>query len=237
MFDVIFRMLADGDSAVPAAGMQAIPDQLAGRLPEGSIRARHHRPIGRAGSGRHRPGPDRHTDRRRGVRGSGGGEPARPPSRSDRSRSAPSTSRPDAPPTDEKLVVLDGRPRPGAQRRRDVNVAADLRAGRAPPGRRRAPGHRRGSISSATARATLADLVGLPRSTAGSTSRPTASRTVSPGRIRRSRRSSAVALDARPVRVRRPPRHSIDPGGPVFRAGGAPRRSSAHRARDLSPAI
>ena len=38
MFDVIFRMLADGDSAVPAAGMQAIPRQLADRLPAGSIR-------------------------------------------------------------------------------------------------------------------------------------------------------------------------------------------------------
>ena len=37
MFDIIFRMLADGDSVVPAAGMQAIPDQLAARLPEGSI--------------------------------------------------------------------------------------------------------------------------------------------------------------------------------------------------------
>lgn len=38
MFDVIFRMLADGDSAVPAAGMQAIPDQLAARLPQGTVR-------------------------------------------------------------------------------------------------------------------------------------------------------------------------------------------------------
>jgi phytoene dehydrogenase-like protein len=37
MFDVIFRMLADGDSAVPAAGMQAIPDQLASRLPAEAI--------------------------------------------------------------------------------------------------------------------------------------------------------------------------------------------------------
>ncbi len=37
MFDVIFRMLADGDSAVPATGMQAIPDQLAARLPPGTI--------------------------------------------------------------------------------------------------------------------------------------------------------------------------------------------------------
>jgi len=38
MFDIIFRMLADGDSAVPAAGMRAIPDQLAARLPPGTIR-------------------------------------------------------------------------------------------------------------------------------------------------------------------------------------------------------
>ncbi len=37
MFDIIFRMLADGDSAVPARGMQAIPDQLAGRLPSGTV--------------------------------------------------------------------------------------------------------------------------------------------------------------------------------------------------------
>lgn len=41
MFDVIFRMLADGDSAVPAAGMQAIPDQLATRLPADSIHLEH----------------------------------------------------------------------------------------------------------------------------------------------------------------------------------------------------
>ena len=38
MFDIIFRMLADGDSVVPAAGMQAIPDQLAARLPAETIR-------------------------------------------------------------------------------------------------------------------------------------------------------------------------------------------------------
>jgi phytoene dehydrogenase-like protein len=37
MFDVIFRMLADGAAAVPAAGMQALPDQLATRLPVGTV--------------------------------------------------------------------------------------------------------------------------------------------------------------------------------------------------------
>jgi phytoene dehydrogenase-like protein len=34
MFDVIFRTLAVGDAAVPARGMQTIPDQLAAGLPE-----------------------------------------------------------------------------------------------------------------------------------------------------------------------------------------------------------
>ena len=38
MFDIIFRMLADGDSAVPAAGMQALADQLAGGLQAGRLR-------------------------------------------------------------------------------------------------------------------------------------------------------------------------------------------------------
>ena len=37
MFDIVFRMLSDGDSAVPAAGMQAIPDQLAAMLPADTI--------------------------------------------------------------------------------------------------------------------------------------------------------------------------------------------------------
>ena len=38
MFAFVFRMLAEGDSALPAAGMQAIPDQLAAGLPAGRIR-------------------------------------------------------------------------------------------------------------------------------------------------------------------------------------------------------
>lgn len=37
MFDVIFRCLALGDSAVPATGMGAIPTQMADALPAGSI--------------------------------------------------------------------------------------------------------------------------------------------------------------------------------------------------------
>jgi phytoene dehydrogenase-like protein len=38
MFEFVFRMLAEGDTAVPANGMGAIPEQLASRLPAGSIR-------------------------------------------------------------------------------------------------------------------------------------------------------------------------------------------------------
>jgi phytoene dehydrogenase-like protein len=37
MFDVIFRCLADGEAAVPASGMGAIPAQLAEGLPPGSV--------------------------------------------------------------------------------------------------------------------------------------------------------------------------------------------------------
>lgn len=37
MFDIVFRTLADGDAAVPAAGMGALPAQLAARLPVGTI--------------------------------------------------------------------------------------------------------------------------------------------------------------------------------------------------------
>ncbi len=38
MFEFVFRMLAEGQTAIPAAGMGAIPDQLAARLPPESIR-------------------------------------------------------------------------------------------------------------------------------------------------------------------------------------------------------
>ncbi len=38
MYEVIFRTLALGDAAVPNAGMQAIPDQLSGLLPPGTVR-------------------------------------------------------------------------------------------------------------------------------------------------------------------------------------------------------
>jgi phytoene dehydrogenase-like protein len=38
MFEFVFKMMAEGDTVVPAKGMQRIPDQLASKLPAGSIR-------------------------------------------------------------------------------------------------------------------------------------------------------------------------------------------------------
>lgn len=38
LFEFVFKMFAEGDAAVPAEGMQAIPRQLAETLPEGSVR-------------------------------------------------------------------------------------------------------------------------------------------------------------------------------------------------------
>lgn len=38
MFEFVFRMFSLGDGAIPARGMQAIPEQLAARLPPGTIR-------------------------------------------------------------------------------------------------------------------------------------------------------------------------------------------------------
>lgn len=37
MFDIIFRSLAEGDSALPAQGMQALPDSVASRLAPGTL--------------------------------------------------------------------------------------------------------------------------------------------------------------------------------------------------------
>jgi phytoene dehydrogenase-like protein len=38
MLEFVFRMLAEGDTAVPAAGMQALPDQIARQLPRDALR-------------------------------------------------------------------------------------------------------------------------------------------------------------------------------------------------------
>ena len=50
MFEFVFRMLAQGEAALPAAGIGAIPQQLAAALPAGSIRT--NAPVARLAAGR-----------------------------------------------------------------------------------------------------------------------------------------------------------------------------------------
>jgi protoporphyrinogen oxidase len=42
MFEFVFKMFSEGDTALPARGMGAIPDQLAAKLPKASIRMKSH---------------------------------------------------------------------------------------------------------------------------------------------------------------------------------------------------
>ncbi len=143
MFDIIFRMLADGDSAVPAAGMQAIPQQLADRLPAGSIHldAAGHRNFTHVD--RRRRIDDRRCGGRGGHRGSDGGTTARPPGgrievgRGGLLLGAGAADRREA------RGARRHRTRPGVERRGDEQRGAELRAVGFPPDRRCAPGPRR----------------------------------------------------------------------------------------------
>jgi phytoene dehydrogenase-like protein len=130
MFDVIFRMLADGDSAVPAAGMQAMPEQLAAALPDGAVE------LGRrvVGVG---PGVVRTDDGE--LEASEVVVACEGPAAADLLGLAPVGSNPagavyfatDEAPTDERLVVLDGRGGPVLNAAVMSNVAPEY----APPGR------------------------------------------------------------------------------------------------------
>ena len=107
MFEVIFRMLADGDAAVPAAGMQAIPDQLAARLPAGVIE------LGRRARA---VAADHVTTDDGTVPASAVVVAVEGPAAADLLDLPPVASKPagavyfaaDEPPIDERLVVLDG---------------------------------------------------------------------------------------------------------------------------------
>ncbi len=130
MFDVIFRTLADGDSAVPEMGMQAIPEQLAARLPADTIRL--DSPARSVGPG------EVHTDdgtvRAAAVVVACEGPAAVRlldlPSVGSKSVGAVYFAA-DRAPTDEKLVVLNGRPGPVLNAAVMTNVAPSY----APAGR------------------------------------------------------------------------------------------------------
>ena len=145
MFDIVLHCLAVGSSAVPAAGMGAIPAQLAARLPDGALRLA--TPVDSIGPGcvrtsvggraprRRRGRRDRRSRCRRAPRAGAGRVAARVVRVV---RRAP----PPVPPTAHR--PRRRRQRPGAQRRGDDQRRPRVLLGR-PCGRRGSmPGHRPG---------------------------------------------------------------------------------------------
>ena len=108
MFDIVFRMLSEGDAAVPARGMGRIPAQLAAHLPSGTVHLSS--PVTTIDSDGVVVG-GQHTVRTRAVLVATEGPVAStltglPPVKS-RSVSCVYFAT-DRPPTDSKLIVLDG---------------------------------------------------------------------------------------------------------------------------------
>lgn len=136
MFDVIFRMLADGDSAVPAGGMRAIPEQLAAGLAPATIElGRSVHDVARAGDVWEVRSTGGDSVRARRVVVATDGETA---ARFTGQRVAPGKPAAavwfvaDRAPTRERLVVLDGSGRGPVL---NVAVMSNVAPSYAPPGR------------------------------------------------------------------------------------------------------
>lgn len=130
MFDVIFRMLADGDSAVPTTGMQAIPDQLAAHLPDGTVETGRRVVSVTADSVRTDDGTIAASDVVVAVEGPTAVDLLGLPPVGSKSVGAVYFAA-DEPPIGDKLVVLDGRGGPVLNAAVMTNVAPSY----APPGR------------------------------------------------------------------------------------------------------
>ncbi|MEY2959762.1 MAG: hypothetical protein RLZZ01_2330 [Actinomycetota bacterium] len=130
MFDIIFRMLADGDSAVPETGMQAIPDQLAAHLPAGAIETGRRVVSVTADSVRTDDGTVGASNVVVAVEGPAAVELLGLPHVGSKAVGAVYFAT-DEPPIDDKLVVLDGRGGPVLNAAVMSNVAPSY----APPGR------------------------------------------------------------------------------------------------------
>ena len=132
MFDVVFRSLARGDSAVPALGMEAIPRQLAAGLPDGALRL--DAPVAGVADGQVILAGGEVVTARHVVVATEGPAAARllglEPVGS-RSASCVWFSAP-APPVDDRLVILDGT---GAGPARNVAVMSNVAPTYAPDGR------------------------------------------------------------------------------------------------------
>ncbi len=132
MFDVIFRSLSTGDSAVPALGMGQIPVQLAERLPAGTIRLE--RPVARLdGRTLHFDGGDSITAERL-IVATDGPTASRllglPPVESKAATCVWFAA--DEPPVDHRLIVLDGT---GQGPALNVAIMSNVAPDYAPPGR------------------------------------------------------------------------------------------------------
>ena len=226
MFDVIFRMLADGDSAVPAAGMQAIPQQLANRLPAGTIH------LGAAVTA---TTPTSITVEGTTIAAAAVVVATEGPVAADlldlppvesKSVGAVYFSAPAAP-IDDKLVVLDGTGRGPVL---NVAVMSNVAASYAPagshlvvaalPGPRRPDDRGRCALAAARLVGAAGRRVGSPRDLSHR------ARPAPPAPAVQPQASGAPRRWA--LRVRRPPRHRLDPGGDVL---GSPVRAG-HRRRD-----
>ena len=130
MFDVIFRALARGDSAVPAAGMGAIPDQLAAGLAEGTVELGS--PVASVAAGVVSTVAGQSIEAGAVVVATDGPTAARLlalPTVGSKSASCVWFSAPEAP-TDTRLIVLDG-----AGPARNVAIMSNVAATYAPVGR------------------------------------------------------------------------------------------------------
>lgn len=108
MFDIIFRMLSEGDAAVPSHGMGRLSEQLAGRIPPDRIHL--HSPVVEVSSGGVTVAGGRRVHARLVIVATEGPVASSllglPPVAS-RSAACVYFSAPE-PPTDSKLIVLDG---------------------------------------------------------------------------------------------------------------------------------
>lgn len=158
MFDIIFRMLADGSAGVPARGMQALSDQLAGQLPAGTLHL--DSPVAEVAPGSVRTVDGRRIEARSVVVACEG-PAAVELLGADRLGVAEVRSRPvgcvwfaaDRAPTDTRMVVLDG---DASGPVLNVAVMSNVAPEYAPPGRHliaaAMPGHIDGDLIGAARR-------------------------------------------------------------------------------------
>ena len=234
LFAFVFKLFSEGEAALPAAGMQAIPRQLAEGLPEGTVRL---------GVTVESAAP--------GEVVLAGGERLAAPAvvvAADGPEAARLTGAVEAPaaravttlhyaagrsPVGEPVLVLNGEGRRARQRPlRAERCGAELRAAgggaglghraRHPAPRRRRARRRRPRAAARLVRRAGGRLEAAPRP-------PHPVRAPGPATGRACSRGAAGARARRPLRLRRPPGHCLDPGRHGLRQARRGRRSRPRR--------